>query len=113
MHKLMILFRQPEDVVEFDTRWSQEFVRIAEKMPGLRRVAVSRISGGPSGEVDLHLIHEFYFDHAQAAREAMVSPEGQAAGRALMSFAADVATLCFADHLEDDFDRRASSHPAS
>lgn len=108
----MILFRQPEDVVAFDTRWSDDFVRIAEKMPGLRRVTVSRISGGPSGEVDLHLVHEFYFDHAQAARAAMASPEGQAAGRALMSFASDVATLCFADHLEDDLDRRIGENPA-
>ncbi|NIS78752.1 MAG: EthD family reductase [Anaerolineales bacterium] len=105
MHKLMLLFRQPDNVVEFETRWSQDFVRTAERMPGLRRVAISRITGGPSGEVDLHLVHEFYFDDAQAMRDAMASQEGQAAGVALMSFAADEVTLCFAEHLEDDLKR--------
>ena len=105
MHKLMLLFRQPTDVVEFETRWSHSFVRAAERMPGLRRVALSRIIGGPFGEVDLHLVHEFYFDDAQAMRDAMASQEGQDAGKALMSFAAEEVTLCFAEHLEDDLKR--------
>lgn len=102
MHKLMVLVRPPSDVLEFDTRWSQDFVRVAESMPGLRRVAVSRITGGLKEKVDLHMVHEFFFDDAEAVREAMASPEGQSAGRALMAFGADYVTLCFAEHLEED-----------
>ena len=84
-----------------ETRWSQDFVGLAEKMPGLRRVSVSRILGGPGGEVDLHLVHEFYFDNLTAVQEAMASPEGQAAGKALMEFASESVTLLFAEHLEE------------
>lgn len=102
MHKLMILFRKTDDLLELETRWSQEFVRLAEQMPGLRRVSVSRILGGPGGEVDLHLVHEFYFDDLAAVQAAMASPQGQQAGRALMEFAAESATLVFAEHLEED-----------
>ncbi|MFN2146764.1 MAG: EthD family reductase [Anaerolineales bacterium] len=101
MHKLMILFRTTADPIELETRWSQNFVRLAEKMPGLRRVSVSRILGGPGGQVDLHLVHEFYFDNLAAVQQAMASPEGQEAGRALMEFAGESATLLFAEHLEE------------
>ena len=102
MHKLMLLFRRPIDVEAFETRWSHDFVRAAEKMPGIRRVTVSRISGGISQAVDMHLVHEFYFDNAESMRRAMASPDGQKAGKILMSFAADIVTLCFAEHWEDD-----------
>jgi uncharacterized protein (TIGR02118 family) len=101
VHKLILLFRRPENVLEFERLWSEEFVRKAEMMPGLRRVSVSRIHEILAGEVGLHLVHEFFFDDAQSLREAMASPEGQTAGRALMSFAADHVTLCFAEHLEE------------
>jgi uncharacterized protein (TIGR02118 family) len=101
VHKLMIMFGRTSDPIGLETRWSQDFVRLAEKMPGLRRVSVSRVLGGPGGEVDLHLVHEFYFDDLAAVQAAMASPEGQAAGRALMEFAGESATLVFAEHLEE------------
>ena len=102
MYKLVILFRQPQDVLEFETRWSNEFVPVAERMPGIQRVSVSRVIGGPSGEVDLHLVHEFYFSDLKSLQAAMASPAGQEAGRALMAFAPDETMLCFSEHLEED-----------
>ncbi|MCJ7569542.1 MAG: EthD family reductase [Anaerolineales bacterium] len=97
----MILFRRSGESLEVETRWSNEFVKQAEEMPGLRRVSVSRVAGGPSGEVDLHMVQEFYFDDYQALQKALSSPEGQIAGQALMSFAAEHVTLCFAEHREE------------
>jgi uncharacterized protein (TIGR02118 family) len=102
VHKLMLLFRRPMDVETFETRWSHDFVRAAEKMPEIRRVTVSRINGGLSNATDLHLVHEFYFDNFRSLRRAMASPNGQKAGKILMSFAAETVTLCFAEHWEDD-----------
>jgi uncharacterized protein (TIGR02118 family) len=105
VHKLMLIFRRPKDLAAFETRWSHDFVRAAEKMPGIRRVTVSRINGGLSDNVDFHLVHEFYFDNAESMRRAMASEKGQKAGNILMSFAADIVTLCFAEHWEDDLER--------
>ncbi len=102
MHKLIVLFRAPKDPPEFERRWSEAFLPPAEQMPGLRRIVVSRIHGGPGGPVDLHLLHEFFFDDEPALRAAMASPAGQQAGQALMAFAADQVTLCFAEHLEEE-----------
>ncbi|OGO10912.1 MAG: hypothetical protein A2Z66_14650 [Chloroflexi bacterium RBG_13_66_10] len=102
MHKLMLLFRHPASIEGFETAWSHSFVPAAEQMPGIRRVTVSRPLESLSGPSDLYLVHEFFFDNLPLAREAMTSPAGQAAGRALMSFAAENVSLCFAEHLEED-----------
>jgi uncharacterized protein (TIGR02118 family) len=102
VHKLMLLFRRPEDVDEFEQRWSHEFVPRAERMPGIRRVTVSRIYGGPAGPADLHLVHEIFFDDADALQRALVSPEGVEAGRTLINIAGSFVNLCFAEHLEED-----------
>jgi len=99
---MMVLFRTPADPAAFEARWSEEFLPLVEQLPGLRRVSVGRVTGGPEGLSDLYLVHEFYFDDASALRRALASPEGQAAGRALMGFAADLATVGFVDHHEEN-----------
>jgi uncharacterized protein (TIGR02118 family) len=101
MYKLIALFTQPEELEEFERRWSHEFVGLAEKMPGLRRATVSRIEGGPAGPLPYHLIHEFYFDDKDALLAAMTSPEGIAAARCLMDIAAKDVTLMFSEHMEE------------
>ena len=106
MRKLLLLFQTPSDGVHFERRWSEDFVSKAERLPGVRRVAVSRILGGPAGEVELHLIPELYFDDREALMRAMTSNEGQAAGTCRMTFAGDKVAICFAEHLEED--RRTS-----
>jgi uncharacterized protein (TIGR02118 family) len=104
MNKLLIQFTTPPDVEIFEQNWSERFVPSAEKMPGLKRVSVSRVYGGPAGDVNLHLVHEFFFENAQSLRDAMASPEGQSAGQELLAFAADYVKICFAEHLEEDRD---------
>ena len=101
MHKLMLLFKKPDDVLEFEQKWSETFVATAERMRGIVRVGVTRVYGSPSSEADLHLIHEFYFENEESLRLAMLSDEGQAAGQALLSFAAELVTIVFAEHLEE------------
>jgi uncharacterized protein (TIGR02118 family) len=109
MHKLMILFRRRGDTLNMEERWSQEFVPLADRMPGLRRIALSRIKERLDGLVDLHMVHELYFDDLPALRRAMASPEGQAAGRALMAFASGRVDLYFAEHREDEWPLRTDS----
>jgi uncharacterized protein (TIGR02118 family) len=101
LYKLTLLFHKPDDPLAFETRWSEEFVPRAEKMPGIRRVAVSRVTGGLDEDVDIQLVHEFFFDDADALREAMVSPAGRSAGRVLMEIAGPFVTLFFSEHLEE------------
>jgi uncharacterized protein (TIGR02118 family) len=101
VHKLIVLFKATNDPTHLETQWSGRFVPLAERMPGIRRVSVTRILGGASEAPEFHLIHEFYFDSLEALQHAMASEEGQKAGQALMSFAKDSATIMLAEHLEE------------
>jgi hypothetical protein len=49
VHKLVIVLRGRRDADELERRWSEDFVPLAEKMPGLRRVLVGRVTGSPAG----------------------------------------------------------------
>jgi uncharacterized protein (TIGR02118 family) len=99
--KLVILFNRPDNLAEFERRWSEEFVPLAGKMPGLRKVVVSHVQGGPAGPAPICLIHELHFDDMEALTRAMNSPEGVAAGQGLIRLARQNATLLFAEHMED------------
>lgn len=101
MHKLIVLFKATNDPTQLETQWSGRFVPLAEKMPGIRRVSVTRILGGADDASDYHMIHEFYFDDLAALQDALASEEGQKAGQALMAFAAGTATILLAEHLEE------------
>lgn len=100
-YKLVILFRQPAHLAEFEQRWSEEFVPLAERLPGLQRVVVSHTRGGPAGPVEYCLIHELHFSGYEALAEALTSPAGVAAGQKLVQLAGSSATLLFAEHMED------------
>ena len=101
IHKLIILFKQPANPAEFEQRWSEEFVPLAERLPGLRRVVVSHTHGGPAGPVDIYLLHELHFDSPEALAAALSSAPGVAAGQSLVRLAPQAATLLFAEHMED------------
>ena len=100
-YKLVILFQRPPDPGEFERRWSEEFVHLAEQLPGLKRVVVSHTHGGPAGPVDIYLIHELHFASQADLTAALSSPEGVAAGQCLVRLAGRLATLLFAEHMED------------
>ena len=101
MHKLIVLFEPPDDEQAFQLNW-QKFLGLAEKMPGLRRETVSRVERMLFGksEGELVLIHELLFDSKEALEAAMQSPEGQAAGTFLQSFAGGRVMLLLAEHME-------------
>jgi len=99
-YKLVILFNQPLPS-DFEQHWSEQFVPLAEKLPGLRRIVVSHTHGGPAGPVEVYLLHELHFDSLEALKAAMLTPEGINAGQALVKLVGKQATLLFAEHMED------------
>lgn len=73
----------------------------SEKMPGLRRVSISRMHKPITPEANIHLIHELYFEDVKALDAAMTSPAGQQAGQLLMDIAGEVVQVYFGEHMED------------
>lgn len=113
MHKLIILIEPPANDPDFDMRWP-EFITLSAIIPGLRRETTSQITYKMFGNYSCHLIHELYFESANALREALNSPTGIQAGKTLQRITGGRVTLLIAEHLEDDPARYAQwvqSHP--
>ena len=97
MTKLIALYKKPEDVSSFDKHYAEVHTPLVKKMPGLRTIEVSKITGSAIGETPNYLLCEMYFDSRDALDAALASPAGRAAGKDLMSFAAKYVTLMYAD----------------
>ncbi|MCC7209895.1 MAG: EthD family reductase [Anaerolineae bacterium] len=99
MVKLTILYRRPADLPAFELNYNQNLA-LLERMPGIQRRQACTVIGGPAGQSTYYRILEFYFEDLPTLDAALRSPQGQAAGRDLMTFAPD-AELVFAEVYED------------
>jgi uncharacterized protein (TIGR02118 family) len=97
MVKLVAIYKKPQNPAEFDKRYFEGHLPLANKMPGLKRAEVSRFVGAPMGEAPYYLMAEMYFDNMDALKAALASPEGKQAGKDIMSFAGDLITMMFAE----------------
>ena len=112
MHKVIILIGELEDPAHFDASWPW-FLHLAEHMPGLQREVTSRTSHQIYGDFHCSMVHELLFNTEQEAREALRSPEGQAAGTTLQNITKGRAVILLAEHQEDTLDNiRAASEPS-
>ena len=95
MAKLIVFYRTPRDPAEFDRYYAQVHIPLAKKIPGLRRLEVTRVTGAPSGASDLYLIAELYFDNAAAREAALASNEAKATEADLSKFAEGIVSVYF------------------
>jgi uncharacterized protein (TIGR02118 family) len=101
MYKLVILFEQPLDELEFQVNW-QKFMGLAEKLPRLKREVVSRVQQvihAPDGR-QYTRIHELIFDSRDALEAGLQTPAGQLAGQFLQAFTQGRMVLLTAEHME-------------
>jgi uncharacterized protein (TIGR02118 family) len=101
MVKLVILIEPVDDWSQLEADWPQ-FLHDAEEMPGLQREAASTVDSMLYGNCAFMQMHELFFESLDAARQAMSSPPGQAAGRLLQQMTGGKLVLFFADTKEDD-----------
>jgi len=95
--KLIVLYKKPADVAEFERHYREAHTPLARKMPGLRKLEVAHVTGSPGGEPRYYMTAEMYFDSPEAMKAALSSPEGKATGKDVMSFAGDLIHMMFAN----------------
>ena len=95
MAKLIVVYRIPRNPAEFDRYYAQVHTPLVKKIPGLRRLEVTRLTGAPSGASDLYLIAELYFDNAAAREAALTSNEGKATEADVPKFAEGIVSVYF------------------
>lgn len=94
MAKLIALYKHPENKEEFDNHYFNVHAPITAKIPGLREMKVTKITGSPmGGEGKYYLMCEMYYDSLEELQQGLRSPEGKASGKDLMGFAGDLVTL--------------------
>ena len=94
MHKLIALYKKPEDVEAFLKHYNEVHVPLVEKIPGLTSVTVNHCTGNPmGGEPKYFMIVEMAYPDAETFKTAMRSPENMATGKDVMTFAKGLVTL--------------------
>jgi uncharacterized protein (TIGR02118 family) len=93
MVKIVALYKKPGEVEDFDKHYDEVHIPLLRKYPGLHKLEITRITGAPIGETKFHVMAEIYFDTRQALDVALVSQEGKAVARDLLSFAAPLVTV--------------------
>jgi uncharacterized protein (TIGR02118 family) len=99
MVKLIALYKQPEDTQAFDEHYKNIHTPITKKIPGLRKMEVTKIIGSPMGKSDYYLLCEMYYDDHDSLKTAMRTDEAKASGKDLMSFAGDLVTMMIGEEI--------------
>jgi hypothetical protein len=102
MHKLVILISSTHNP-QFDANWA-DFLHVAERIPGLRREATSRVNHVLYGQLRCELIHELFFDSYAELEYGLNTPEGQQAGQVLQALSGGEMVLLLAEHNQDELD---------
>jgi uncharacterized protein (TIGR02118 family) len=97
MVKLVALFKKPVDTASFDEHYESIHIPLVRKMPGMKKIEISRVTGAPMSTPQFYRMAEMYFDDQAALNKAIMSPEGMAAAKDLLGFAKDLVQMFFAE----------------
>ncbi|MGN1402141.1 MAG: EthD family reductase [Bacillus sp. (in: firmicutes)] len=101
MHKLIALYKHPENKETFDDHYFNVHGPLTEKIPGLQKMVVTKMAGSPmGGEAAYYLMCEMYYEDLDALKNGMRSAEGKASGKDLMGFAGELVTLMIGEEVK-------------
>lgn len=95
--RLVAVYQTPEDPAAFDEHYRCVHTPLAERVPGLLELRVTRMGKRLMGSTDIHLIAEMVFPDKATFDAAMASAENRATGKDLANFANGKVTLFVAE----------------
>lgn len=102
MFKFVTIYRRVDDENALETFFSSTHLPLAEKLPGLLKSEVSRVSGKPGGASRYHLMYELYFETHQHFFQALASEAGNEMMAALKEWSdAKLITWFYCDSFEE------------
>lgn len=100
MVKLIALYKHPDNKEAFDEHYFNVHCPLTAKIPGLRKMEVTKIVGSPmGGDGKYYLICEMFYDSHEALQTAMRTDEGKASGRDAMKFAGELITFMIGEEV--------------
>jgi uncharacterized protein (TIGR02118 family) len=99
--KVIALYDPPDDPAAFFKHYETVHAPLVKKTPGLQSFVLNRVTADAFGGVPRYaLIAEMTYADRASFEAAMQSPENQAAGQDLMTFAKGKVTIVVADSAE-------------
>jgi len=71
MVKLVALYKTPADIESFEKHYYEIHMPLVEKMPGLLKSEVSKLTPMPGAENKYHMMAEMYFEDMDKLNESM------------------------------------------
>ena len=96
MYKMIAIYKVPTDVNAFED-WYKGHMEIAKKVPNVLEFRLNKVTGGPRGASDLHLLTELVFASKEDFKTAMGSPENMAAGKDAFTHYKDIVSVHFVE----------------
>jgi uncharacterized protein (TIGR02118 family) len=101
--KFVTIYRRVDDENALEDFFSTTHLQLAERMPGLVKSEVSRITGKPGGESRFHLMYELYFESPAIFYQSLTSEVGTELMKALMEWAdAKLITWFYSESWEEE-----------
>ncbi len=102
MYKFVVIYYRVDDETALEDFYSATHLPLLERLPGLVKLEVSRVTGQPTGQSRFHLMVEAYFNNENALRQALISPNGLQMMDALRLWAdAKLLIWYYADSFEE------------
>ncbi|MBV9098053.1 MAG: EthD family reductase [Frankiaceae bacterium] len=99
--KLTVVYATPDDAEAFDRHYREVHTPIVQRYPGLDRVEIARVVGGPGGTPSpYYLIAEMYFADHDALNAALSSEAGRESGRDFRNLAASGTFMTVSEIVE-------------
>ncbi len=102
MFQFTTLYYRVDDEELLEAFFSSTHLQLAEKLPGLVKSEVSRISGQPGGDSRFHMAYSLYFATEQSFYRSLTSDSGIKLMKALKPWAeARLITWYYAEAFEE------------
>jgi uncharacterized protein (TIGR02118 family) len=100
--KFVTIYRLVDDEDALEEFFSSTHLQLAERLPGLVKTEVGRVSGKPGGASRFHLMYELYFETQQHFLQALASEAGNELMVALKEWAdAKLITWFYCESFEE------------
>jgi uncharacterized protein (TIGR02118 family) len=98
MVKLTVLYGHPTDPAAFERYYAQTHMPIAQKVQGVRRIELAKVTGSPDGGPSaFYRMAELYFDDAKHLQSVMATEAMQKTVADLANFATGGVTVLVSD----------------
>lgn len=77
--KLIVLYNNIKDPKKFDEYYKNVHLPLAKKIPGVRKIVVSKVKGVAIGKAKYYQVVEVYFDDMESLKRAAESREAKEA----------------------------------